>query len=216
MLEIFLIRHGQTEWNHKRRIMGRLPIPLNAMGRRQARTLRRILRNLTLRAIYTSPVRRALETAQEIARGHRLKVILAPAVAEINYGRWVGKTFDEVSYDPAYQTYHTTPSRAKAPGGERMTAVARRAVRFIERLRSRYQDGRVVVVSHADVIKTILIYYLRLPLNDLLKVRIDNASLSSLWFDGRRTRVLAINGHADLRKLFLRTDQLLPQPKRGR
>ena len=71
-------------------------------------------------------------------------------------------------------------------------------------------EGRVAIVSHADVIKTILVRYLNLDLNDILSIRIDNCSLSSIWFNGSRSRVLAVNGHSDLRKLFARTDQWIP------
>lgn len=209
MLEILLIRHGQTDWNRDRRIMGGLPIPLNKAGRRQTLELQKALSGLNLKWIYTSPLLRAHQTAKIIAgEGKRIRLIRSPAVSEIDYGRWVGKTFDEVTGDKNYQIYHTTPRLAQAPGGEKMTDVYRRAVGFIETLRKRHKRGRIAVVSHADVIKAILTRYLRLPLDDLLKIRIDNCSLSSLWFNGKHSRVLGINCHARLRRFFLRTDQL--------
>lgn len=208
MLEILLIRHGQTAWNRDRRIMGRLPIPLNVAGRRQAAALRRAFRSVTLKAIYTSHVQRAVETAKILARGRGIRVIKAPEVAEIDYGRWVGKTFDEVSADRNYVVYHSAPKRAQAPGGEKMTEVYRRSVGFVEKLRKRHKEGRIAVISHADVIKAILVRYLKLDLNDLLKIRIDNGALSSLWFNGTRERVLAVNAHAHLSRLFHRTDQI--------
>jgi len=196
--------------------MGRLPIPLNKTGRREIEILRKTLAHLDLKAIYASPVLRAMQTAQILSKRRRIPLIQAPAVAEIDYGHWIGKTFDEVAGDPAYRTYHTQPHRAQAPGGEKMTNVYRRAFKFIERLRLRYPVGRVVVVSHADVIKAILVRFLKLDLCDLLKIRIDNGSLSSLWFDGTRCRVLGVNCHAELGKLFERTDQLTPPLKRTR
>lgn len=140
-----------------------------------------------------------------------MRVIEAPGVAEIDYGLWVGRTFDEVCREKSYRVYHTTPARAQPPQGEKMTGVFRRAVGFIEGLRKRHSEGRVAVVSHADVIKIILLHYLKLDLNDLPRLRIDNGSLSSLWFNGNRSRVLGINCHADLRNFFQRTDQLIPK-----
>lgn len=209
MLEIILIRHGQTDWNRDRRIMGRLPIPLNARGRRETRATGRILSRFVIDRIYTSPLRRAMETAREVARGRRIKIEKTAAAAEIHYGRWVGKTFDEVSDDKNYKLYHTTPKRAHPPGGEPMVAVQRRAVGLIERLRKKHRrGGRIIVVSHADVIKSILVRYLGLDLNDLLKLRVDNASLSVLWFHGGRERVLAVNCPPNPSFLFDRTDQL--------
>lgn len=216
MLEILLIRHGQTDWNRDRRIMGRLPVPLNAAGRREVEQLSHVLRDVEIDAIYTSPLKRAVETAGRLLGRRGGRVILAPDVAEIDYGQWVGKTFDEVRHEENYLVYHTRPSRAKAPGGERMIQVYRRTGRFIERLRKKHREGRVVVVSHADVIKAILVRYLKLDLNDLLKIRIDNCSLSSLWFNGSRCRVLGVNCHARLGRFFLRTDQLVPPLMRRR
>ncbi len=213
MLEILLIRHGETERNRTRRIMGHRPIPLNVRGRSQARALQRRLKKVELEVIYTSPIRRAVETARVLAKGRRVRTIKVPEMAEIDYGHWVGRTFDEVSFDPAYRTYHTTPRKARAPGGESMREVYRRAVSFIEKLRRRHRGGRVVVISHADVIKAIMVRYLKLDLNDLLKIRIDNCALSSVLFNGTHHKVLAINAHSELHRLFHRTDQLLPTPR---
>lgn len=211
MLEIILIRHGQTDWNRERRIMGRRPIGLNALGRRQSIAAARHFRGVPIDAIYTSPVRRAVETARLIARvlrPHRVPIHRAAELAEIEYGKWVGKTFDEVTGQGPYQVYHTTPKRAKPPGGEKMTTAQRRAVRLVERLRKHAKGGRVALVSHADIIKSILVHYLKLDLDELLRFRIDNGAISLLWFNGTRARVLAINCPPLPDGLFGKTDQL--------
>lgn len=209
MLEILLIRHGQTDWNRSHRIMGHRPVPLNASGRSQARAVARALCKVPLDLIITSPFRRAVETARVIARGRRVPLEHSPAVAEIGYGLWIGRTFEEVREEKNFKIYHTTPKLACAPGGEKMTAVHRRAVGLIEGLRKRYKKGRVAIVSHADVIKAILIHYLGLDLNELLKLRIDNGALSLLWFDEARHRVMSINCPASPGHLFSLTDQLI-------
>jgi broad specificity phosphatase PhoE len=203
MLEILLIRHGQTDWNRDRRIMGRKPIPLNIQGRRESEAIGRALREIQIQAIFTSPVERAVQTARLIARGRKLKLEMVPEVAEIDYGDWIGKTFDEVTEDEAYRVYHATPKLAHPPGGEKMVDVHRRAVNFIEALRKRHEAGRIVVVSHADVIKIVVTHYLGLDLNDLLRLRIDNCSVSLLWFNGSRHRVMAVNCPPSPEGLFL-------------
>lgn len=215
-LEIFLIRHGQTDWNREQRIMGARPIPLNVMGIQQSEAMGRVLKTVKLKAIYSSPLRRALQTAKAIARGSTLKVVEAPEVQEINYGQWVGKKFSEVKNEPAYLTYHSSPRDAEIPGGEKMEDVHRRAVGFIETLRKRHKEGKVVVVSHADVIKTILVHYLDLSLNDILKIRIDNASLSILHFNGMSTRILGMNCHSHLDRLFTDRAALPTKSKKKR
>lgn len=212
MLEVLLVRHGQTDWNRDRRIMGRRPIPLNATGRQESRAFSQSLAEIPLNAVYTSPVRRALETARWIARTRRVKIVPAPEMAEIDYGRWVGKTFTEVSRDRNYLIYHGNPEKAQAPEGEKMTDVHLRAIGFIESLRKKHKSGRVIVVSHADVIKAVLVHYLGLGLNGILKIRIDNCSLSLLSFNGIHERVMAINSLPSPGRLFGNSDQL-PPPK---
>jgi len=213
MLEILLIRHGQTDWNRDRRIMGRRPIPLNKAGRAEARRLARALKDVKIDAIYTSPVLRAVETAHHLRNGGRAAVRHAPEMAEIDYGRWIGKTFEEVISEKAFRVYHKNPRKACPPGGEHMMKVFGRTVRFIERLRKKHKKGRVAVVSHADVIKTILVHYLGMDYDHLLKFRIDNASISLLWFHKDRARVLAINSLPAPSRLFDLIDLLSPNLK---
>lgn len=213
MLEILLIRHGQTDWNRERRIMGRKPIPLNKTGREEARSLARVLKGIAIDAIYTSPVRRAVETAKQLNNGRRVRIFDADEIAEIDYGDWIGKTFGEVIGEKAFHVYYKAPRRSCPPGGEPMMAVFGRTIRFIERLRKRHKNGRVAVVSHADVIKAILVHYLGMDYNHLFKFRIDNASISLLWFHKDRARVLTINSLPTPSRLFDLIDLLSPNLK---
>ncbi len=216
MLEILLIRHGQTDWNRDRRIMGRKHIPLNRVGRSEATRLERALKGVILDAIYTSPMKRAVETARHVRGRRRVAIQRVPGMAEIDYGLWVGKTFEEVIPEKAFHVYHKTPAKARAPRGEHMKDVQKRTIRFIEKIRKRHRKGRVAVVSHADVIKTVLVHYLGMHLNDLMKFRIDNASVSLLWFHEKRARVMTINSLATPSKLFGLRDLLSPPQKTGK
>jgi broad specificity phosphatase PhoE len=213
VLEILLIRHGQTDWNRDRRIMGRKPVPLNKTGRAEARALAKALKGVPIDAIYTSPVLRAVETAGHLRNGRRTAIRRAPEMAEIDYGHWIGKTFEEVIPEKAFRVYHKTPRKARAPGGEPMREVFGRTVAFIEKLRKRHKKGRIAVVSHADVIKTVLVHYLGMDYDHLLKLRIDNASISLLWFYKERVRVMAVNALPAPHRLFGLMDLLSPNLK---
>lgn len=203
MLEILLIRHGQTQWNKERRIMGHRPIPLNTLGREQALAVAEALFRTPLDRIYASPMLRAVQTAKVLKKGRRgVEVIQAPELSEIDYGSWVGRTFEEVRLERSFHQYHVAPSRVRVPGGEKMRDVHHRAVGFVEELRTRHPEGRIALVSHADVIKIILIHFLGLSLNELMKLRIDNGSVSLLWFNETRARVMAINCPASPGHLF--------------
>lgn len=210
MLEMLLIRHGQTDWNRDRRIMGRKPIPLNAAGRAEAKALGRVLKKVDLDAVYSSPVRRAMETAAHFCDGRKIAIRPAPALAEIDYGCWIGKTFEEVIPEKEFTVYHRNPRKACPPGGEKMIDVFKRTVAFVERLRKRHKSGRVALVSHADVIKTVLVHYLGMDYDHLLRLRIDNTSISLLWFFKDRARVMAVNALPTPHKLFGLTDLLTP------
>lgn len=197
--------------------MGRLPVGLNAEGRRQARLLGTALKEVAIDRIYTSPLKRACETAAFLKNGRRIRLEKAEALKEIEYGQWVGRTFSEIRYDPAYRIYHTQPSRSRVPGGESLIAVRKRAVGFIESLRKKWsKGGMLVTVSHADVIKLILTHYLSLDIDNFQRIRIDNGSLSLLFFEEsppkggspkggssrgpKRERVITINSHPYLDK----------------
>jgi phosphoserine phosphatase len=202
MLEVLLIRHGQTEWNRERKVMGSLPIPLNEHGRQQAETMRGLLQNTELTAFYTSPIQRAVETAH-IIRGERdCEVVEASAVGEIDYGEWVGKSFEELIDHEQFKVYFTNPAQSQPPEGETLKDAKARAVSFVDQLRKKHETGRVVVVTHADVIKILVVHYLGLGLNDIHRLRIDNGSMSLLMFDKQLARVLSVNTHGHVESYF--------------
>lgn len=202
MLEILLVRHGQTDWNVERRIMGAKPIGLNKVGRSQARALQKGLKDVPIDRICTSPLKRALQTSQIIDKGRDIPIVLEDNLQEIDYGDWVGKTFDEVRLDPRYKAYHTKPSEAASPGKETIPIVRDRAVKCLEGLRQENHLSRVVVVTHADVIKILLAHYMHLNLDEFHQLKIDNGSMSLMWFDGAAERVLAVNCRATLKDHF--------------
>src|SRR5512143_3617056 len=101
----FLLRHGETDWNLERRVMGRLEVPLNATGERQVHSLAPHLRDVDIRAVWTSPLPRARATAEILARLlGGLSVHEEPGLTEVHFGDWEGKTFAEIVTDPHYRT----------------------------------------------------------------------------------------------------------------
>ncbi|MBI4125218.1 MAG: histidine phosphatase family protein [Deltaproteobacteria bacterium] len=205
-MDLLLIRHGRTDWNEEPRVMGAKPIPLNEAGIAQARHLRDWLAQIEIHAVYSSPILRARQTAGIIAEGRGdLKVIDEPGVAEIDYGDWIGLSFSEVAekYQKEYQTYLTHPSKMRVPGGEQVAKVQKRAVGAVEKMKKKHAGGRVAVVSHADVIKAILVHYLEIPLDAMQRVGCDNGSLAIFRFGTEwGDRLAALNYFADVNKIF--------------
>lgn len=205
-MQLLLIRHGRTGWNEEPRVMGARPIPLNEAGLAQARHLRNWLAQIELQAIYTSPILRARQTAEIIAEGRStLKIFDEPGVAEVDYGDWVGLPFSEVAekYEKDYQMYLKQPSQMRVPGGEAVLAMQKRSVAAIEKIKKKHAAARAAVVSHADVLKAIIVHYLGIPLDGLQRIGCDNGSLSLFHFGTEwGDRLLALNYFAGGNKIF--------------
>lgn len=194
MLEVLLVRHGQTDWNRDRRVMGATPIGLNATGQAQIAALAARLRSVSIDAIHASPLRRTRESAALLGAGRDgLMITDTPAFAEIDYGDWVGQPFSAVETTPAFLQYLHQPSTLRIPGGERIVDTQRRAVAGIEQLCAQHPQGRVLVVSHADLIKAIIVHYVGAPLDHWHRYKIDNGSLTVLCVHAGQGVILGLN-----------------------
>lgn len=198
MFELLVMRHGQTDWNidGQKRVMGRRPIPLNREGRNQVRRTARSLREMPLVAIYSSPIVRALQSAQLVMQGRgAIPLIEEEGLAEIDYGAWLDRELTDIMQSEAWRDYWCRGAVAQVPGGERVIDVQRRSVAAASRARAQYPDGRILFVSHADVIKALMAYYLCVPLDEWQSFKIDNASISVVRFESDRPRVWRLNAN---------------------
>jgi len=191
-LDLLLVRHGLTDWNEQGRLLGRLPIPLNARGHNQAEAVARALRDVPLDAVIASPQLRAQETAQPIARVHALPVRTEEALSEVWLGpRWEGKSFTEVHEDPDIVRVLKDPAY-RCDAAEPVVDVEKRVVDFVERLRGD-TTGTVVLVSHGDPLRALLAHYLSMPLTAFRSLVISNASVSVLRFIGTGAHLELLN-----------------------
>jgi broad specificity phosphatase PhoE len=202
VITFFLIRHascsglGQTLW-------GRTPgVCLNERGKLQAQRLAERFRGMTLQAIYSSPLERALETAETIARSMNLEVTKNPAFDEINFGEWTGKSFDTLSSDETWRQFNRDRSTTRIPGGESFLEVQTRVVTGLERLSSQHANARVAIVSHADVIKAAVGYFAATPIDLLQRIEISPCSVSVVAMDKDSVRLLTINNRSELDHLW--------------
>jgi probable phosphomutase (TIGR03848 family) len=190
---LFLVRHAAHDLVGKA-LCGRMPgVRLGEEGRVQAERLAARLSRETVAAVQASPLERARETAEPIARHLGLGVEVAEAVNEIDFGTWTGKPFDEVRDDPRWTLWNSARSVTRAPGGETMLEVQARTLAHMETLRARFADQSVVIVSHADVIKAALAYCLGLSLDGLHRFDIAPASLSTVVIGDWGAKVLSVN-----------------------
>lgn len=182
MTELYLVRHGETDWNAARRIQGRTDIPLNETGREQARRAGELLARRSWDAIYASPLDRAHETATIIAdRLGMTEVTDVEALVERDYGEAEGMAFDEI--EALY------PEGVRAPGQETREEVAARVVPALLEFAVRHPGERLLVVSHGGAIRAVL----QTAEPGAQHPRITNASVHSFRVEGGELRLIAFD-----------------------
>jgi probable phosphoglycerate mutase len=197
MTTFFLIRHASCD-GLGQRIWGRTPgIRLNEQGKVEVEQLVGRFEGLKFDAIYSSPLERALETAEPIAREMKLEVRKSEALNEIDFGEWSGKTFEQLHSDERWRHFNNRRSTASVPGGESFLEVQSRVVKEIERLS--HVGGCVAIVSHADVIKALVGYFAATPIDLIGRIEISPCSVSVVRIDEESVRLLTINNRDVLR-----------------
>ena len=190
---IYLVRHA-AHGLLERVLTGRMPqVHLADLGHAQARRLARHFAGLSITAIQTSPRERAEETARPIARAANLPCDIVDALDEIDIGAWTGRAFADLAGDPDWQAWNSRRSIARAPGGESMAEVQARMLAHLQAIPARHPEGRVVMVSHADVIKAVLLHVLGASLDAFASFDIAPASISTLLLGDWGGRIVALN-----------------------
>ena len=183
MTEIILVRHGETEWNVAEVFRGQIDIDLNETGVKQAELLSEYLSTSAIEAVYSSPLKRALKTAEIIARTHKLKVNVDPELIDFNFGKWQGLSHQEVKekYRDLYATWITHPEQVRMPDGETLEDVSQRAIRVRNKVIENHR-GTVVIVGHRVVNKVIICTLLGLGNSHFWKIRQDTCGISILSY----------------------------------
>ncbi len=197
MLRILLIRHGVTELTGNV-LYGRMPdVHISSEGHRQGKALGEgVAQHFAVKALVSSPLERALETAHYVSDAFKLPIVTDKDFIELDYGEWMGRTFSEIRDSPDWLYYNRVRSLSCPPGGEMLVHVQSRGWRGIERILDEFDtDGEstVAVVSHGDVIRALLVLLLGMPLDYIHRFDVSPASLSEVVFDNRHARVIRVN-----------------------
>ena len=206
MAQVILVRHGETDWNKSLRIQGgNSDTRLNEKGKQQAEWLGLRLKQERIQAIYSSPLKRALDTAQAIGRHHQLEVQIKPALKELNVGelegvpvRQIGKHLDELLTMQGRDKIQAGASESvwsklQHIGGESLDELQQRAWDTIQLIVNQHSDGVIVVVSHYFVILTIICAVLNLSLSQIGRLRLATGSISTVVFDATVARLTLFN-----------------------
>jgi broad specificity phosphatase PhoE len=195
---LYLVRHGATDANLRRPyvLQGRgMDLPLNETGRQQAQCVRRLFERTTLAAVYSSPLRRAYETAQMIAEPHRLEVAAIDALIECDVGRWEGMAWDQISreYPQEYADFQRDQSQFPYLGGESYRDVSLRALPALEDLFGRHAGQSIVVVAHNVVIRACAATLLGVSLSQAKDMNQHNGGVSVLRKENGRIDLVTLN-----------------------
>jgi len=192
---VHLIRHGHNDYVKKGLLAGRLPgVHLNEKGRTEVAALAEAMKDTPLKAVYSSPLDRALETARIVARLHGLQVERRPNLIETALGDWEGKSVKRLSRERRWRQLQENPSQFRYPGGEWMVEQQARLVKEVETLWARHKiKDHFAIIGHADPLKLIVAHYLGLPLDLFQRLAMDTASVSALMIEEKETKLLRLN-----------------------
>jgi broad specificity phosphatase PhoE len=179
---IYLIRHGETASNVEGRFRGRADIPLSENGFRQAEALGLAFRDIELSAIYSSPLIRAMQTAEAVAKGRKTPIIEHESFLNIDLGDWTGKPRAEIEakYPELWQKWRTVPEDMVIPGGEGVMDVMRRSLDGLNALAAKHMGEKIAVVSHRAVLKPLIAGALGILKPFFWKLHLDTAGWSML------------------------------------
>ncbi|RDE06758.1 histidine phosphatase family protein [Sphingomonas aracearum] len=193
MKTILLARHAtHAEVGHV--LSGRSEIPLSDAGRQEARALTAMLAAETIAEVHASPRRRTQETAAAVAAPRGLPVRTAPALDEVDFGAFAGRSFASLDHDPDWFRWNAERGSFRCPGGETMAEAADRALAYLHALPD--QASPALLVSHCDVIRGLVCRALGAPLERMFSFDCAPASLTRLTLDGSELRVVSLNERA--------------------
>lgn len=190
---VYLIRHGETNVTSSGLYGRRADIHLSAAGKAQAQRVADHLQEQPISAIYSSPLERALETAEPLAARKSLSVRAADAFNEVDPGDWTGQTLTELHEDPSWRLYNTFRSGTSCPNGEMAIEIQARVARELNRLMAVDEDERMAIFTHADVIRAAVCFYAGIPLDLSLRVEIGLGSVSTLELRRNGARIIEVN-----------------------
>jgi probable phosphomutase (TIGR03848 family) len=192
---LLLIRHGENEYVKKGRLAGRLAgVHLNDAGRTQAKAVADKLASAPIKAIYSSPLERALETAEPLAECLKLEPIPRDGLLETDYGEWQGKTLKSLRRLKLWRTVQLAPSLARFPGGESFAECQRRVCQEIEWICTQHEAKDLVAcVFHADPIKLAVAYYIGLSLDHFQRLSSAPGSITTLLIGEDSSHLVNLN-----------------------
>jgi len=182
MTRIYLVRHGETEWNKEKVFRGGIDIPLSERGRKEALALAEFLAKERIQFIYCSPLKRAKETSKPLAEKTGIKTEILEGLIDMNFGEWEGKSISDVEkdYPELFKLWVSQPEKVVFPKGETLSQVRDRAMSALKRVVKNHSEGTGVVISHRVICKLLLLSVLGAEISSFWRVQQDLACVNLL------------------------------------
>jgi probable phosphoglycerate mutase len=193
---LLLIRHGENDFVKTGKLPGQTAgIHLNERGQKQAQALGEALKDVPLKAIYSSPLERAMETAAPIAEARKLEILREPDLMDTDVGSWQGKSLKVLRLTKVWSIVQNAPSRFRFPDGESFVESQARYVGALERIVKKHSKPKdiLAVVFHADPIKLVVSHFLGLPLDHFQRLSCDTGSLTALYVSASGANLVKLN-----------------------
>jgi broad specificity phosphatase PhoE len=203
MSRVYLVRHGQTAWNVGEIFRGRADIPLDETGKREVHLAGETLRDETLHAVYSSPLSRSMETAENIAKFHDISVTPLDAIVDISYGEWEGLGNQEVQqkYPELHALWLSEPHKVLFPGGESLDEVRLRTMAALDDLLVKHQEENFALVAHRVPNKVICCALLGLDNSHFWRIQQDTASTNLFVYRNGQWIISYLNDTSYLKSL---------------
>ena len=197
MLEILLIRHGETAWNTADIFRGRVPIGLSEDGLKQAEKLAQYLNPKKINAVFCSPLKRALETAESVAQLHKLPAQPVEGLTDLNFGKWEGQSLEIVKtqYKEIYELWRERPDLAKIPDGESLQEARQRSLLALNKIIADCKQGTIVIVTHRVITKLLECALLGLDDSHFWNIEQDTCGVTTFLYNGR---IFVLKYHNDI------------------
>ena len=194
MPTLLLIRHGENDYVKKNKLPGhQAGIHLNERGQKQAAALAESLKGLPIKAIYSSPLERAVETANPLANMINREVQLRPGLVDINVGSWTGRSLKMLNRTKAWRIVQQAPSFFHFPAGESFLEAQVRIVSELDAIASAHKKGLIAIVFHADPIKLAIAHYIGLPMDNFQRLAVTTGSVTIVGIHEMGAALLALN-----------------------
>lgn len=200
MIKIYMVRHGETEWNKDNKTQGMKDIPLTDKGKRQAMLLAKSLSDVHFDKIYSSDLLRAYDTAKTISDVNKTEIEINKNFREVNFGKWEGMTPSQIDeyYPEEHKLWINSPQLIRLPGGETLNEASERASNALNKILDGYiqknvQNRSLLIVAHSGIIKLLILASLGIDVSKYNRLRQDNTALNIVRFYGKKGVLQAFN-----------------------